>query len=676
MEDQTRLGRQRWMMTGQAMLILLALLALLIAYYWVHKPFTPRQALTFGGALLDLLTVAAMAVIAGGLGRRALSHAGLASVSWAERVALEGALGLAFIAWGALALGMLGLFNGPALWLAMVAAGVVVRREVTGWLADARRLFSQALRPRGRWSAFLTVLVGVLLLTALLRALTPPVAWDALAYHLVGPQRYLQAGRIAAQPDNHFLGFPQTVEVLYGVAMSLFGRDTAAAPVHCLFGVLALLATAGLVRRFADPETGWLAVVLLLSAFSLWVLFGEPYVDLAVMAYGAAALVAAVCWRETRQTGWLALMGLYAGLALGVKYTAGILLLALLFFAAWQAPRQIVRNGAVLVGAALLAFMPWLLKGAILYQNPVYPYFFGGINWDAQRTQNLNTFGAGLLGSGQAWQLPILPIAVTVFGVEKGEGASFTAGPWLLAAWLLLLPGWRWLDGRARQLASDCLLLGLPLLVLWILAAAFTEIGVQTRLIAMALPVAAIAGALGFYALTCRPRKPVDLSFIFRAVLVLTLLLGIIETLSATVRMNVVPYLLGSVARDDFVADNLGTYSFAMRQLGELPAGSTVRLMWETRSYYCPPTVRCTPDMLFDHWGRPIKNGASPGEVFDSWQREGDNYLLVSDTGYKFFASDRNFAAENASFPAELARRMKPIWSDDVGYTLYAWRTP
>ena len=656
--------------------VLVGALALLVAYYWVHKPLDPALLLALGGALLDLLTAAALFAVAGGLGRRALSCLDVSRLSRSERVALESGLGLGLIASTAALLGMAGLFRGVVLWPLLALAALLAGRDLRAWARDVGTLI-RSLRPPTPWARFLAVVTGLLLLAALLYALAPPIAWDALTYHLVGPQRYLAAGRIAPQPDNHFLGFPQLVEVLFGVAMSLWGRDTAAAPIHAGFGGLALLAMGGLSGRHAGPAARWLSVILPLSSFSVWLLFGRPYVDLAAMAYGALALVALAAWREGRSSGWLGLLGVCLGLALGVKYTAGGLALAALIAVAVREPRRAVCHGAILAGAAGLAFLPWLLKGWLLYGNPVYPFLFGGLNWDAVRGQTFSGLGTGLLGTADAWQLPILPLAATVFGVERGGGYAFTAGPWLLTAPLLLLPGWRWLDGRARALAADCLLIGLPVLGCWVILAASSEMGEQTRLMAVAWPAAAIAGALGFQALADGPRQPLRLHFVMQAVLAVTLLFGLAEPLGEVVRARPVDYWLGRLTRADFLAHNLGAYAGAMRQLAELPPGSTVRLMWEPRSYHCPVNVSCTPDILFDHWAYPLMGGQSPDEVFAAWRAAGDTHLLVFDQGLAFvLAYDPRFQSYDVQFATAVERWMTPIWTDGAAYTLYAWREP
>ncbi|MGQ9890067.1 MAG: glycosyltransferase family 39 protein, partial [Aggregatilineales bacterium] len=444
-------------------LILVAALALLIGYYWVHKPAGFEMAFTLGGALLDLLAAGAIIAVGGGLGRRALARLlppGL--LSNGEGLALEAAAGLGLLSAAALALGLAGLYTPAALWaLLLLAAAALGWPGLRGWLAAARAL-ARSRWPAGAWPRFLAAFTLAALALALLHALAPPVAWDALMYHLDGPRSYLAAGRIVARPDNPYLGFPQSVETLYGLGMALFGRDTAAAPLHFGLGLLALISLGGLARRHGGEAAGWLAPALIMSAYSSWLLFGWPYVDLGVLLYSAAALTAFANWRAARDDRWLILAGASAGLSLGVKYTAGALLLALLAGAAWTAPRRAARIGLLLGPPALILFLPWLGRGLLLYHNPVYPFFFGGLGWDAVRA-DLFFGGAGLAGRSEFWQVLLLPAAAAIFGVEKAFGFAFTAGPWLLTLPLLVPLGWRWLDAPARALAAACWALLAPL---------------------------------------------------------------------------------------------------------------------------------------------------------------------------------------------------------------------
>ncbi|PJF23674.1 MAG: hypothetical protein CUN53_21695, partial [Phototrophicales bacterium] len=84
--------------------------------------------------------------------------------------------------------------------------------------------------------------------------------------------------------------------------------ETAAAPMHFMFGLFGVLAAMGVARRYAGRTAGWTALLLMMSAHNLAALFGWAYTDLAALAYGAATLSALLAWRETSGRGWLMLI--------------------------------------------------------------------------------------------------------------------------------------------------------------------------------------------------------------------------------------------------------------------------------------------------------------------------------------------------------------------------------
>ncbi|MBZ0285986.1 MAG: hypothetical protein K8I30_00120, partial [Anaerolineae bacterium] len=210
----------------------------------------------------------------------------------------------------------------------------------------------------------------------------------------------------------------------------------------------------------------------------------------------------------------------------------------------------------------------------------------------------------------------------------------------------------------------------------WVVMAALSSIGVQTRLMMMAMPVTAILGALGFYSLSRWPRKPLNVYFLAQALVTMTLIFTVIDVIRDTVRTQVLPVLTANLSRDDYLDANLGIYINAMRQLNKLPESSTVRFMWEPRAYYCPKTITCLPDILFDYWPHAIRHeGKTPDAVFGAWKDAGDDYLLVFDLGYEFHVTDSRFLDENPLFREALDRWMTRVWEDGVGgYTLYVWK--
>jgi len=677
----------RWL----AVVLIVWVIGLLAAYYQVHLHELTRSLsalLALPGLLVelaaavpaalmrgapDLLTVALLMLSAGAIGRLMLRRLDLTPLSAAERAAFAPLVGLGLLSTVALLLGLVGLFQPLILWAVVGLALIIGLRDAGRWLRDLGAALRD-LRPRSGWGWLLAILAGVLLLLALLMALAPPTAWDGLTYHLVAPQRYLEQGRITGHADNPYLGFSQLVETLYGVAFGLFGRDTSAAVLHGGFGLLGLLAVMGLVQRSAGTRratlSAWLAAAILLSAFSLWWQFGIPYVDLAVMAYSALVLSALTIWRRTQRPGWLIAVGVVCGLLLSTKYTSGALLIAVLVLLLIRAPRHFIQN-ALLVGVpAVIVFAPWMLRGLLLYQNPVYPFVFGGLEWDAVRTTALSTAGQGIFTRGEGWHLPLLPVTATLFGVHKATEYDFSAGIWLLTAPLLLPLAWRHLSAEARTLARDAALLLVPLLLFWIGMAIISRVGAQVRLVMMALPIAAVAGSLALMGLRSTYR---DVRWLLTGAFTLTLVLTGLLALDEVHRSDALDYHR-SGDRTTYLATQLGVHYAAMQQLATLPAGSHIRTLWDPLGYTCPPHLTCNADLLFDHWARPLKNGSTPAEIFQ-WWRQTDDYILVFDAGYAaWLASDPHFATENALFPQHHPDWLRPIWTDDIAYTLYTWR--
>lgn len=665
-------------------ILLGGLLAILIAYYWVHKPITPELALALGGLLLDVLTVSTLIAITGGLGRRILTPFTL--FSRIEHTMLASALGLGVYALLALLLGLIGMFNGVVLWGGLAVCALLLRRDVRAWGLDLVAVVGRALRPDSAWTGFLALFVWVVLLAAALVAFAPPVAWDALAYHLVAPQVYLAEGRITAQPENFYLGLSQNVEMLYSTVIALFGRDTAAAPLHLWFGVVGMALSAGVVRRITTPSAGWMAVVLPLTSISVWVLLGYPYVDLAVMAYSAAVLVIVhysgrvMAVNDSKDlTRWWVLMGVLIGLAMGVKYTAGVLLasavLAILHHHWGRVQSAVSLRSVVIVGvAAGAAFLPWMLKGVLLYDNPIYPFLFDGLNWSAARADFFNPPQTGLVYQGAAWQVPILPLAATVFGVEKTAGYSFSTGVWLFTAPLLLLFTWRYLTDEMKALARDAVWFAAPILLFWMGTAAYFDLSTQTRLMTMLFPPMIVLGALGFHGLAGWPEKPIHISFVVRGVLVLTLVFGLLDVVRETTRTRALDYHLSRIDRSAYILNDARAGSL-LNALLEMPVapGSRVRFLWEPKGYLCPDTLTCIGDELLDHWRYEIVQGRAPDDIFAAWRAQ-DDYLLVFESGRAFL--ERELAAQHpgmAEFNAGVARWLRPVWSGG-GYVLYVWQ--
>jgi 4-amino-4-deoxy-L-arabinose transferase-like glycosyltransferase len=158
-----------------------------------------------------------------------------------------------------------------------------------------------------------------------------------------------------------------TAWLIYQYLNNKFGR------VHGLLGVLVFVST---------------PIVLRMST--------AAYVDMGLVFFTTASILAFVHWRNNGYGGykWLLISSVAMGLALGTKYNALIawffLSFSIVFIHSRDTEEQwrAIRYGIIFFLVSLFLFSPWLIKNLILTKNPLYPLFKGffntGINSIAQ----------------------------------------------------------------------------------------------------------------------------------------------------------------------------------------------------------------------------------------------------------------------------------------------------
>ena len=777
-------------------------------YYWVHKPVTPPLAGALGGALLDGAVAGAFVLVGGGVGRGILRRCDLLWGSAPEQIAVAGAVGLPVLSLLLLAVGSLAL-SAWSVAATLVIAGALAGRDALAWARQVADWLRAPL-PRGRWARFLAVLALGLAALALILALLPPSKWDALAYHLAGPQQYVERGRFYAAPHNHFLGFPQIVETLFAGQLALTGRLTGAAVLHWGMGALLLLAVGGRAARLGGAATGWLAAVILLSAQTVWIEMSIPYVDLLPMLLAVVGLGAVERWDEARRKvpppgplgieralrlicsrGWrfalphprsaltrlaapspcmgrgqaerseaggevvgaycntplrargdlarrkapppgplpgkaregesaalggqvplsssagegdlggeafvsfpglryVILLGALAGFSIGVKYSALWLVISFGVLLLWRGRgsgwRAALAYAAAYALTALLVFAPWLVRNALYYDNPLYPFVFESAEMDAIRQDWYSQPRSGLIYGDSAWQIPLLPLTATVLGVEGAGTYGTDIGPlFLLLIPLLLLMRGRLTPSERAWLGMAGLVTGV-ILAAWLVSAAFgSYVSLQTRLVLYVFGPLAIMAALALRGLERLPPKPVHLGFVIQALVMLAAVLTGVAALRYAGERRVPLYFSGEKGYERaYLEHALGWHYATMQRVNELSPGATVRFLWEPRALYCDGVrLHCIPDSLMDGWyyARRTVGQGEPEDIAAQWQADGADYLLVYEFG-------REFEREHAALydPADwrawdelVGGFLDEAWrtgnpGGDVQYILYRWR--
>lgn len=420
-----------------------------------------------------------------------------------------------------------------ALFTATTVAGV----------AAAARALRRPLPRRLRlapWESALAALLGLYVVFGVVAVSAPVSSPDALLYHASDPVLFADAGRIFEIPWNSSSYEPFTVEMLVLDGVLLWDVVQGAfAPF--LLALLALAVVVAATARLAGTSAALIAgAVFFAQPFMLWEstsVFVEP---------GLAAAAALAAWNAVRfvqssSVASLALSGVFAGAAAGMKYLGLIVACAL-------AVGLLVACGRRLRAPHLLAFAvpatlvaaPWYVKNAILTGNPFYPHLFGGLNASAaaelERSMRSFGHGYGLL------DLPLVPFRFLV------DGAAYDGGEWISPLFICFVPLVALVPGSRRYVVP----VGAGALV-FLLAWFWTT--QQARFLAPLMPVMAVLAAVGAVALA--RRGPVG-----RLVAVGTATVALAVGLAASTlyASQFVPVLAGGESGRQFLAQKVSIY--------------------------------------------------------------------------------------------------------------------
>ena len=164
-----------------------------------------------------------------------------------------------------------------------------------------------------------SALVGAVAVIALFGALAPEIEFDALWYHLEIPSVDLAEGGLVDRPEQYVSLYPQTVEMLYAYALGWQGV-AAAKLLHFAFGLLTVVATYRLGRRWLSPPFALTAAAILVATPLVVRELRTAYLDLAVAFLVTVALLELLGWWESGERRRLWRSALVLGFALASKH--------------------------------------------------------------------------------------------------------------------------------------------------------------------------------------------------------------------------------------------------------------------------------------------------------------------------------------------------------------------
>jgi len=328
--------------------------------------------------IYEFFLVFCFLMLAAGLGTKILSVGTPVTYS-VEMFVFSVAVGVPAISFILLGLALSGEFHVKIILTLTLLGGVLIRGPIVDWVSwILRKPFALKSWKPTPFDLVLLGLGSITLCVTLLCALAPPTYYDSLVYHLALPAKYLQEGRMAFVPFNHYSHFPQNMEMIYGWFLAM-GSDVAAQLFTLALTVLTGLTLIKTGRSvFAFHGNRW-DLLLFISAPCVLLLSSETYVEVPMAFWTLLSLTAFIKHRETHLRRWLILAGLMAGYTAGIKYT-GVITPGILTLLAFMGPRS--RSGKdrvmdvlALGGPAFLMILPWLAKNVVFTGgNPVFPF--------------------------------------------------------------------------------------------------------------------------------------------------------------------------------------------------------------------------------------------------------------------------------------------------------------
>ncbi len=665
-------------LTPLKFLPLVGFLLLICLYYVIHKPFDGGGISRIVSSVWCLIMAFAIVALAGGLGRWMLNRllSGEKNLTILSFVLGLGSLSLVFLLVGMI----IGIHPWWA-WTVLIALTVLLRRHIFRWVID---FFSESV-DIWRHSESLGKVIGwiclIILFSTLVIAFAPPIKFDTLVYHLALPREYIELGNLNYRPGNMFWGMPQIGEMLYTWAMLLAGGRAAV----CLGWLIGVITLGGLLqfaaRRF-NATVGWVAIAGLLSGYTLAASLSWGYIDWFTILFGLGVLILLDQWIETEGKKELILTGVLAGFCLGSKYTAGVIVLAVVAVILWKFFSSIfsktVKNNNIRILitivfslflfclSVILITLPWWLKNFLGTGNPFYPFLFPSGAMDAFR---LDFYQIPALDS--IWETLLLPLTATFLGVEGAAGYSASIGPLLLG-----LGVFSWLPQpsqteKQKQTTQMCLVIVLTGLLVWMVGSRFSGYLIQTRLYFAILPALAILSGLGFNGFSQLRPFGIRLQNVVGALIIMCLSYSAFEVSKNMIKTGSLEVLTNLESEEDYLSNNLGWYYPAVNEIANSQPNLNVMMLFEPRGYFCLPY--CDPDEILDRWKHDLDTYEDPSKVLNAWKDQGFNHLLFNRFGADFVKeSDSRYQSDDWEKLEELLSKL-PMTADFGGaYYLYA----
>lgn len=265
-------------------------------------------------------------------------------------------------------------------------------------------------------NSFLLTCLALIAVPLFINALSAPLAWDEISYHLPYVREYIEHGGLTVADYLRFPLHSHNYQLLYAAAL-MFSSEVGAHVIHGFSGALVALGTYYLGREFFNRFIGLLAaVVYLVFANDM---LDTAFVDLGLSLFAFYSFFSFAQWLKHRNDGFLWLSAFLLAVAAGTKYQALSLLpvFALMLLAVDRSPRRLFGYALIL----MLFGTWWYVRNFWISGDPVNPLggrLFGYWAWDAFDLAGMRSHLSRINDPMPAYLYPAL---LSVFLVRRGK---------------------------------------------------------------------------------------------------------------------------------------------------------------------------------------------------------------------------------------------------------------
>jgi 4-amino-4-deoxy-L-arabinose transferase-like glycosyltransferase len=602
----------------------------------VMRVFLPERTLEYEGwraladAAFSLTLLFLIILLASAIGLKLLNRFGTEGLSPLEIGLFSSGLGLGLLACFVLALGFSKLLIPSVLAGFLLALALFCYKEINSVLGYAKTLVFQCVIAWKRQefiSRFFIVIIALIFFGVLLQTLAPPWDYDGLMYHLEGPRIFLEQKGLFPHQNRWWINMPFTIEMLFTIGMA-FGSDSFSKLIHLSFAVMFVATIYSLALRISSRTVAWYSVLVLLSIPILPVWAGLAQTDFGTALYDILAIYCVFLWWDRGARKWIALSGIFMGLAFGTKYleaSAAAVLFIVIGVLSWQKSHKLpyFELGIYALSFTLVA-MPWVIKNTVWFVDPLFPFLFGGKNLDPERIKLFYTYTQmyGPVHNLSDWLL--LPFRLYF---KPGEFEAFIpefSSPSFLFPLIVFYP----LVKRSKYLN----------LLLAIILARYLLWAIGPRVVRYLLPVYALLGIQAAFVidgLIRRYYRRIPFRLGFHSLIGFLLLFSLGLQLSLVIDVDPIPVIIGRESKDAFLGRSIGSYSAIQFADQTLKKGDLILPTGDGRTYYCKEVCDDNDDQFL--WHRLLTSSLNVTSFISQIRERGYTHILISKTDTDFF---------------------------------------